>query len=101
MNADKLVDALLAAARAHPPRDDAPDDFARRIIARVSQQPAPRIRPAWSPTLWQAAAPCLGLMLLLTVWSALADYYLDPDPLLDAHLENAVFAALPNPGEEW
>ncbi|HOX01847.1 MAG TPA: hypothetical protein P5555_06460 [Candidatus Paceibacterota bacterium] len=101
MNADQLVNALLAAARAHPPRDEAPDDFARRIMARVSQQPPPRIPRAWSPTLWHAAAPCLGLMLLVSVWSALASYYLDPDPLLDDHLENTVFAALPNPGEEW
>lgn len=69
MNLDSLRDKLLAAARAHPPSDQVPYAFEKRILARLRTPPAPDLGALWTRMLWRAAAPCVALTLTIGVWS--------------------------------
>lgn len=69
MDLDRLEQTLLAAARAHPPSDAVPYAFAQRVMARLPGRPIEDHWAAWTRALWRAAAPCVGIMLLLGAWS--------------------------------
>ena len=69
MNVDNLRGKLIQAARAHPPSADVPFGFARRVVARLSERPALDQWALWAQALWRAAAPCVAIMLLFSVWS--------------------------------
>jgi hypothetical protein len=69
MNLDSLRDKLLAAARAHPPSDQVPYAFEKRILARLREQPAPDPGALWTRMLWRAAAPCVAIALTIGAWS--------------------------------
>ena len=65
MNMAELQKKLFAAARSNPPSDDVPYAFEERILGQVAAKTAFDILAAWNRTLWQAAAPCVAIMLLL------------------------------------
>jgi hypothetical protein len=60
---------LVAAARANPPGDRVPPFFERRIMAHLTGVPRLDLATQWARALWRAAAPCVGVMLLLVAWS--------------------------------
>jgi branched-subunit amino acid permease len=69
MKVDQLQKKLLAAARAHPPGDRVPFAFEKRILTRLKKSPALDGAALWARALWRAAAACVALALLLSVWS--------------------------------
>ncbi len=94
MNVDQLQRKLLAAARAVPPGDGVPYAFEQRVMARLRRVPVLDVWALWARGLWRAAAPCVGIMVLLSAWSLLAP---GPKPAatndLSQELENTVLAA--------
>src|SRR5262249_39605407 len=106
MNLESLRQKLLATARANPPEDRVPYAFEKRIMARLSHQPALDAAAVWALGLWRAAAPCVAIALLLSVWSFVGVPNLAPGPGeapdLPRHFEAAMPAAVTadEPAEE-
>ncbi|HEX5220233.1 MAG TPA: hypothetical protein VFZ59_11750 [Verrucomicrobiae bacterium] len=69
MNLEDLQKKLLAAARSNPPEDRVPYAFEKRILSRLSSQPAADSSALWARALWRAAVPCVAVTLLLTALS--------------------------------
>ena len=100
MNIAELRRKLLAAARLNPPGDAVPYAFEKRIMARIAGHPAIDLMALWNRSLWQAAAPCVAVMLLLSVW-VLAGPTENPGRTLADELESAVYAPLDSLEENW
>ena len=101
MNMAELQKKLLAAARANPPSDDVPYAFEERIMARLTANPAPDILATWNRALWQAAAPCVAVMLLLGAWTRFAQRTDISRETLAADLESSLYLPFDNPTETW
>lgn len=69
MNLEQLQKKLVAAARAHPPGDQVPYAFEKRILAQIAAQPAVDGSTLWARALWRAAVPCVAVTLLLAALS--------------------------------
>jgi hypothetical protein len=65
MNLEQLQKKLVAAARANPPEDRVPYAFEKRILARLTAQPAMDVSALWARALWRAAVPCVAVTILL------------------------------------
>ena len=101
MNIAELQKKLLASARANPPSDDVPYAFEERIMAQLAAKPAFDILSAWNRTLWQAAAPCIALTLLLGAWSRFAQGADSIPETLAADLESSLYLPFDNSTETW
>ena len=101
MNIAELQKKLLASARANPPSDDVPYAFEQRILAALPSKPAFDILATWNRTLWQAAAPCVAVMLLLGAWSRLAQNANNPRESLAADLESSLYLPFDNSTDTW
>jgi hypothetical protein len=101
MNTDELQKRLLKAARALPVSDHAPYAFERRIMAKLAAQPVLDAWALWSRFLWRAAAPCVGIMLVLTFWTLLANPPNRPSDTLAADFERTVWGPLSSIDESW
>ena len=94
MNLDNLQSKLVAAARAHPPSDVVPYGFERRILNRLKTLGKPDYWAPWAQALWRAAAPCVGVALLLAAWSLLSTpNSSNTSPDISQQFENTVLAA--------
>jgi hypothetical protein len=62
---------LIAAARANPPGDQVPYAFEKRIMALLAAGATTDRLALWVRGLWQAAALCMTLALLLGAWAFL------------------------------
>ena len=99
MNLAELQEKLMAVARAHPPLEHAPYAFEQRVMARLAQKPPRDSFAIWNRTLWQAAATCVAVMLLV---GARAFFWQLPDTTgetLAADLENSLYAPFDNQTE--
>jgi hypothetical protein len=100
MNLDQIQRKLVAAARAHKPSERVPYAFEQRIMARVKALAVPDEWAQWARALWNAAAPCVAIMILLSAWSlfAPANPPANPSPPpptdLAQALENTILAAV-------
>src|SRR5438132_10524472 len=92
MNLVELQGKLIAAARSHPPSEQVPYAFEKRIMARLAGLPGLDHWALWSRALWRSAAPCVAIMLLLSAWSFLAPTA--PVSDLSQEFENTVLAAV-------
>jgi hypothetical protein len=101
MNIGELQKKLLAVARANKPSDAVPYAFEKRIIARVVSRSALDGWSLWNRALWQAAAPCVALMLLLGAWTLISSPTESAAQSLASDLESAVYAPFDNLGETW
>jgi hypothetical protein len=101
MNIAELQKKLLASARANPPSDDVPYAFEQRILAVLPSKPAFDILATWNRTLWQAAAPCVAVMLLLGAWTRFAQHKDSPLETLAADLESSLYLPFDNSTETW
>ena|SRR5437879_4017040 len=103
MNMAELQKKLLAAARANPPSDDVPYAFEERIMAQLAATPAfdIDILATWNRTLWQAAAPCVAVMLLLGAWTRFAQRADSSRETLAADLESSLYLPFDNSTETW
>ena len=93
MNLEKLRQNLLAVARATPPSDGVPYGFEHRIMAHLALRRALDHSAFWAGALWRAAAPCVGLMLLLVAWFFFAPVSKAPSNDLSLDLENTLLTA--------
>jgi hypothetical protein len=93
MNLLELERKLLAVARRFTPSDHVPYAFEQRVMAALRGRPAVDLCAVWAQGLWRAAAPCVGVMLLLAAWSVFAPAQSAPASNLSQELENAVLAA--------
>ena len=101
MNMAELQKKLFAAARANPPSDNVPYAFEERIMARLAAKPAFDILATWNRTLWQAAAPCVAVMLLLGAWTRFAQRADSSRETLAADLESSLYLPFDNSAETW
>jgi len=100
MKLAELERKLIAVARATPRNDRVPYAFEKRIMAHITARPAFDRWALWGKSLWQAAAPCVALMLLLSIWTILSP---DRGSTMDLSqdLENTMLAAVDLNGESW
>ena len=101
MNMAELQKKLLAAARSNPPSDHVPYAFEERIMAQLPAKPASDILATWNRTLWQAAAPCVAVMLLLGAWTRFAQRTDSSRETLAADLESSLYLPFDNSTETW
>ncbi len=69
MQLAELHRTLIAAARAYPPGDQVPYAFEKRVLAQLSLRPVVDTGAEWARALWRAAASCLAVVILLSVWA--------------------------------
>ena len=74
MKPGKLERKLIAVAKATPPSDAVPYAFEQRIMARIRQMPVPDAWADWARALWRAAAPCVAVAVVFSVWTAVTPH---------------------------
>ena len=100
MNIDELRNKLVAAARALPPSDAVPYAFEKRIMAALRAQAPVDVWALWSRLLWRAAAPCVAIMLAVSLW-AMMDNTGKSSTSLAADLDRTVWGPLSSLNESW
>lgn len=68
MKTEQIRNRLIQAARAARPSEAVPLAFSARIMARIKSPSAPDAWILWGRWLWQAAAPCVAIMVCLSIW---------------------------------
>jgi hypothetical protein len=101
MNLDDLQQKILAAARALPQSDHVPYAFEKRIMATLATCPAIDAWALWSRLLWRAAAPCIGIMLVLSAWTVVSGQLGGSSEALAADFERTVWGPLTSINESW
>ena len=66
MNLSELHRKLIAAARAHPPGNQVPYAFEKRILALLSAPPKVDPEALWARALWRGAGVCVAFVLLFS-----------------------------------
>jgi len=94
MNLADLQRKLIAVARGNPPGDDVPYAFAKRIMARLPARPVFDQWAFWARALWFAAAPCVAVMLFLTVWTSAKPVASNPSPDLAQQIDTTMLASV-------
>ncbi len=101
MNIEQLQKKLLAVARSNPPSDEVPYAFERRIMALIADEQAVDVWALWGRLLWRAAAPCVGIMLIMSVWAVASLDFNTPSETLATALESTVLAPLASLEDSW
>ena len=69
-------------------------------MAHITTRPALDRWALWGKALWRAAAPCVAIVLLLSIWTVLSpDGGSSTD--LSQDFENTMLAAVDQNGESW
>lgn len=84
---EKLRKVLVGAARKQPPNDAVPYAFEQRIMAHLRSASPPNAWMAWGHALWRAAAACVAIAALCSIWS-----FWPASDVETATLESTVFA---------
>ena len=92
MNVVELEKKLLRAARAHPPGDQVPYAFEKRIMTLLKPLSVDSWS-VWGEALWRATVPCLAVMVLLGAWSYLS-FNPSPSNNLSQEMDNTVLAVV-------
>jgi hypothetical protein len=69
MNENELHAKLIAAARKHPPSDQVPYAFEKRVLSHLRARPAPNVWGLWCRPLWQAAISCVVITVVCGLWA--------------------------------
>src|SRR5947207_5574988 len=94
MDLNVLQRKLLAAARGETPSPEVPPGFARRMTDRLSGVAAAVDHwGLWAHALWRAAAPCIGITVLLAIWSFVRGPEVPVGNDLSQQFESTVLAA--------
>lgn len=101
MDIEELQKKLLAVARANTPGDKVPYAFEKRILARITSEPVVDVWALWSRLLWRAAAPCVGIMLIISIWAMVSLDLNGSSETLATDLENTVLAPLASLEDSW
>ena len=90
----ELEQKLIAAARTHPPSDQVPCFFEKRIMARLTAKAGLDQWAFWARALWRGALSCAAIALLLGAWSFFTPASGSANGDFSQDFENAVFAAI-------
>jgi transposase len=101
MKLTALEAKLIAAARHHQPDETVPYVFEKRIMARLAATPPLDEWAIWSRALWRATAPCIALMLFLSLWSLLSAKGNNRFDNPSEAFETTVLAGINQIGESW
>jgi hypothetical protein len=100
MDLERIQQQLIAAARLAPPSDHVPYAFEKRIMARLGSASAGTdVWAVWSRLLWRAAGPCVGIMLLMSAWTAYSAG--NSNANLAAEFERTVWGPFTSLNETW
>jgi hypothetical protein len=94
MNVAELEKKLLAAARANVPDDRVPYAFEKRVMALLVVRPAADKWILWTRGLWQAAASCVAIALLLGAWVFFDSTASSNSADLSQNFENTLLASV-------
>ncbi len=94
MNIAELEKKLLAAARANAPDDRVPYAFEKRVMALLASRTGADKWVLWTRRLWQAAAFCVAIMLLLGVWVVANSTASTNSTDLSQNFENTLLASV-------
>jgi hypothetical protein len=94
MNVNELHAKLIAAARKHPPSEQVPYAFEKRILSHISGRPAPNIWALWGRPLWQAALSCVAITVVCGLWSYGSHANAEAADTFSQDFEAAVFAPM-------
>jgi len=92
MNQNELHSKLMAAARKHPPSEQVPYAFEKRITSRLAARARPTAWSLWSRPLWQAALSCIAITVLCGVWAYGNHSEMEQEDNFSQDFEAAVFA---------
>ncbi|MFO1488857.1 MAG: hypothetical protein U1F65_10305 [Verrucomicrobiota bacterium] len=95
MKLPELEQKLIAAARAHPPGDQVPYAFAKRVSALLASRPVLDRWALWSQALWRGAAGCLLVVVLLGLASVFVSSNSGSANDLSQDFENTMLASAP------
>ncbi len=101
MNIDELQKKLFAAARALPSCDHVPYAFEKRVMACLAAHPAADVWALWGRLLWRAAAPCVGIMIVLSAWTVMTSRSSNSSEALAADFERTVWGPLTSLNDSW
>jgi hypothetical protein len=88
-----LQKKLIAAARANPPGDGVPYAFEKRVMALLAARAAIDRLALWVRGLWQAAASCVAVAVLLGAWAFFNPAAANTDDLAQ-NFENTLLASV-------
>ncbi|HEY3862943.1 MAG TPA: hypothetical protein VGO59_13750 [Verrucomicrobiae bacterium] len=91
---EEVYAKLLAAARKHPPGEQVPYAFEKRIVARLEARPAPSVWGLWCRPLWHAAISCVAITVLCGLWAYGSRAHTEPADNFSQDFEAAVFAPM-------
>jgi hypothetical protein len=99
MNGNDFYRKLILAARRSPPSDHVPYAFEKRVMAVLKTRPQPDHWTLWANSLWRAAGPCVGVMLLLGAWNAVS--LQNSNDANEVDLESAILSGVNSIDEAW
>jgi hypothetical protein len=85
---------LIAAARANPPGESVPYAFEKRVMALIAARAASDRLAFWVRGLWQAAASCVAVALLLGAWAFFNPPSTNHPEDLSQNFENTLLASV-------
>ena len=94
MNIVELQKKLMAAARANPPGDQVPYAFEKRVLALLAARPEADGLTLWVRGMWQAAASCAAIALLLGAWALFSPSASATADDLSQNFENTLLASV-------
>jgi hypothetical protein len=102
MNWLQLQNKLYTAARAHPPGQEVPYAFEKRVMARLRTAPQTDHWAAWARALWYSAGVCAAVALLMSVWTyAPSSGPSDPTFSFSEDLEQTILKSSGDPDGNW
>lgn len=101
MSPEQREKLIYAAARALPPSDHVPYAFEKRIMAALSGETPVDPWAVWSRLLWRAAAPCVAIMVAMSLWTVATSAGESTSVPLATDLEQTVLAPLASLSETW
>lgn len=94
MNIAELQKKLLTAARADTPDDRVPYAFEKRVLALLALRGRADKWVFWTRGLWQAAASCAAIAVLLGAWVLFDSMASSNSADLSQNFENTLLASV-------
>jgi hypothetical protein len=101
MNLDELRQKLIAAARSQRPSEAVPYGLVQRIMARLTERPAPDPWTLWGRGLARAAIACAAISLLAMALSYLSFDNPTASASLDQEFASTMLAPVEQLSDSW
>ena len=97
----ELQKKLFVCARSLPLDEQVPYAFEKRVMSRIMGQAVTDLWSFWGRLLWRAAAPCIAVMLAMSIWAVLDMDLGGSAESLSADLEATVLAPVAQLQDSW